>query len=98
MNDKKVSWGYCLIYAVKMWIKHGGYLVFRRTLKTRKGLFKYILLPHALWCPNAGCEKLKQFVPIKDFKICDWIPLLWLFKGQVKEGDEDYKRREDENK
>jgi hypothetical protein len=64
----------CLIFALTKWVKHGGYLVVR---KSRWGPF-----PHFLWSPDL--QRFESYVPIDPRKRL--IPPL-LFRGRIREGD-----------
>lgn len=80
--EDKHSWGYCFIYAIKQYYKHGGYIMIRRSKKT------ILPFPHFLWCPVNGCKRLKQFVPVKEKKRYRFIPPIYFFRGKEKEGDD----------
>jgi hypothetical protein len=69
----------CLIFALTLWMKWGGYLIVR---KSRAGPF-----PHFLWCADLAHAKVLHFSPRK---VAPWwyrpIHMLW-FKGVVKDDD-----------
>jgi len=72
----------CVIYAVKRYLKDGGYIAMRRTRILK------IPFPHFLWLPKScgKCDKMESFVPDDSHKPNKWFPPLW-FKGRVKKGD-----------
>jgi hypothetical protein len=61
----------CLLYAVRQWITHGGYLLLRKS--------RYGWWPHALW--SRDLTVLSEFVPLAPRR--RWLPPLW-FKGMVR--------------
>jgi hypothetical protein len=69
----------CLIFAIRLWLTRGGYLIVR---KSRAGWF-----PHFLWCSNLVDAKVVHFAPQK---IAPWwyrpIHMLW-FHNVVKYDD-----------
>ena len=69
----------CLIFAIRLWLTGGGYLVVR---KSRAGWF-----PHFLWCADLADARVLHFAPRK---IAPWwyrpIHMLW-FRGVVKRDD-----------
>lgn len=76
--------GNCLIYAIRKWIKEGGYLVIRRSHASK-------IIPHFLHLDDSACfdkQCLSQFAP--DYPKSTWqkfVHKLW-FKGTVKRGDD----------
>ena len=81
IEDKR-TWGYCFLYAIKQYYKHGGYIMIRRSKKT------FLPFPHFLWCPNEKCRRMKQFIPVKERRHYKWLPPFYLFKGKEKSGDD----------
>lgn len=69
----------CLIFAIRLWLTGGGYLVVR---KSRAGWF-----PHFLWCADLADARVLHFAPRK---IAPWwyrpIHMLW-FRGVVRRDD-----------
>jgi hypothetical protein len=65
----------CLVYALRKWFRHGGYLIIR---KSRWGWF-----PHFLWSPAAPPEA-EQYIPVNPKRRL--LPPL-IFRGHVKRGD-----------
>jgi hypothetical protein len=69
--------GNCLIYALKQYLNHGGYIIIRRS---RVGWW-----PHFMWSPNLKDAEIEHFVPIQyrhDLKKPPFI-----FKGYIKKND-----------
>ncbi len=74
--------GNCLVFALRMYRKHGGYVVIRKSIHGP--------IPHFLWLSASDGDKLIQFSPkwpksgmLKFLhKLC--------FKGEIKTGDADY--------
>lgn len=68
----------CLVYALRRWIRDGGYLIVRRS---RWGWW-----PHFLWAPTLGDLEVEQYAPRQSQRrLCP--PLL--FRGRVKVGTDD---------
>jgi len=67
---------------MRMYIKYGGYIVIRMSLKG--------LIPHFLWLPYDKGENLIQYKPSKRKEnIVKYIDKFW-FKGQIVQGDGEY--------
>jgi hypothetical protein len=64
----------CLVYALRKWFTHGGYVVMRRS--------RYGWWPHFLWSPDL--LQFFAFVPVKR-PHRRWLPPLW-FKGSERKG------------
>lgn len=77
----------CLPWSFKKYLKHGGYLVIRRT---RLGKIRW--WPHFLWLPpecditGEPCKSLQSFVPTE--KKIRLVPPI-IFDGYEKKGDAD---------
>jgi len=76
---KAPKYSNCLIFAFRLWLTGGGYLVVR---KSRAGWF-----PHFLWCADLADAMVLHFAPRK---IAPWwyrpIHMLW-FSGVLKRDD-----------
>jgi len=78
--------GNCLLYALRQWWRHGGYLIVRRS--------RHLWLPHVLWAPPGGLDAatVRHFVPdrpaLDPWRI--W-RALW-FRGRVRESDKSERR------
>ena len=74
-------WSNCLLWALGMWLRHGGYVVVRRTRRTwlggRRGWW-----PHALWSPD-GREHWSYVPPDGQHR---FLPPP-LFRGEVREAE-----------
>lgn len=71
----------CLLFALRMWWRHGGYLIVRRS--------RYLWLPHFLWAPPGGLRRARvaHYVPISPSRR-PW--MVWraaLFRGRVMRGE-----------
>jgi hypothetical protein len=77
-----IFWSNCLVWAVTQWLRHGGYLVCRRS--------RVWFGPHVLWLP-APCAPLQHFVPISNATARVGWRIHWLiwFRGHVITGDSD---------
>jgi hypothetical protein len=73
---KPPKYGNCLIFAIRLWLIGGGYLIVR---KSRAGWF-----PHFLWCADLADTKVLHFTPRK---VAPWwyrpIHMLW-FSSVIK--------------
>lgn len=74
--------GNCILYALRQWLRHGGYLIVRKS--------RYLwLVPHVLWSPPGGLDEatVRHFVPEEPTRQ-PWRVwrALW-FRGRVKEDD-----------
>lgn len=78
----KVKTGNCILYALRQWLRHGGYLI------VRKSRFLW-LVPHVLWAPPGGLDEatVRHFVPEEPTRQ-PWRVwrALW-FRGRVKTDD-----------
>jgi len=68
----------CLFFAIKKIVKHGGYLIIR---KSRDGWF-----PHFIWASDLNDARIEHWQPV-DPKIKSPLDYVW-FKGYVKLSEE----------
>ena len=47
----------CLFFALRLYLKHGGYLVFRKSRLD-------CIFPHVIWVKDLKDAELQQFIPI----------------------------------
>lgn len=81
MHMKYRPWRYgnCLIHALIMWVRFGGYLVVR---KSRHGWW-----PHFMWAKDLGDTQIVEFTPEKKVLLSDLIHVPPpIFKGYVRYG------------
>lgn len=71
----------CFIYALRMWHRHGGYIIIRRS--------RYLWIPHFLWAPPGGLDgaELRHFVPVSPSRRPWMIWRALRFEGIVKNSD-----------
>lgn len=73
--------GNCLIYALRLWWRHGGYIIVRRS--------RYLWVPHVLWAPPGGLDEapVQHFVPVRPTRTSWKIWRALWFKGKVLTSD-----------
>lgn len=79
--------GNCIVYALRQWWRHGGYIIVRRS--------RYLWVPHVLWAPPGGLDdaRVQHFVPEQPTR-APWKiwRALW-FKGMVLADDKERVKR-----
>lgn len=66
--------GNCLIFAIRMWWKHDGYVAIRKS--------RYGWWPHFIWIEDLKDAKIQQFVPLERKLHIKYVDKIF-FKGHV---------------
>ncbi len=83
---EKMQEGNCLIFALRMYRKHGGYVVIRKSLHGP--------IPHFLWLSAEDGDRLISFQP--KWPKSGWLKFLHklCFRGEIQTGDGSYKAKQ----
>ena len=68
----------CLFFALNKWLKHGGYLVIRKS--------RYGFWPHFIWCKDLKNAEIEHYVPTVSRLKLEQLHK-FVFKGMIKFDD-----------